>query len=173
MLSLRLRATVYTLVIPGFLIGYLPWKLRHFEAAAPFPFSILFSLVGFLLCLGGGALLFSAAYYLVQRGVGTPFPLDPPQRMVVAGPYAHIQHPMLVGLFALLCGQIFWFQSVHVLLYTVLLLLVSLVLVLYIEEPVLRKRFGEDYLAYRAATPRWFPSPASSGPTESGPTDSA
>ncbi len=167
MLSLRLRATVYTLVIPGLLGGYLPWKLRPLEAA-PLPCSALFSLLGFLICLGGGALLFSAAYYLVRRGIGTPFPLDPPQRMVVAGPYAYIQHPMLVGLFALLCGQIVWFPSVPVLLYSVLLLLVSRALVLHSEEPTLRKRFGEDYVAYQAATPRWFPSPISSGPTDAG-----
>ncbi len=166
MLSLRLRATVYTLVIPGFLVGYLPWKLRPLEAVAPLPLSALFSLFGFLLCLGGGALLFSAAYYLVRRGDGTPFPLDPPQRMVVAGPYAHIQHPMLVGLFAMLCGQIVWFPSVHVLLYTLFLLLAGRALVLHIEEPALRKRFGEDYIAYQAAIPRWFPLPAASGPTD-------
>lgn len=166
MLSLQLRATVYTLVIPGFLVGYLPWKLRHFEAAATLPFSVLFFLLGLLLSLGGGALIFSAAYYLVRRGIGTPFPLDPPQRMVVAGPYAHIQHPMLGGLFAILCGQIVLFPSVHVLLYTLLLLLVSRAFVLHSEEPDLRKRFGEDYAAYQAATPRWFPSPAASGPTD-------
>ena len=166
MLSLRLRATVYTLVIPGFLVGYLPWKLRPLEAAAPLPFAALFSLLGFLLCLAGGALLFAAAYYLVRRGGGTPFPLDPPQRMVVAGPYARIQHPMLVGLFALLGGQIVWFPSVPVLLYTLLLLLVGRTLVLHSEEPTLRKRFGEDYIAYQAATPRWLPSLASSGLTD-------
>ncbi len=166
MLSLRLRATVYTLVIPGFLAGYLPWKLRPLEAMAPLPFSMLFSLLGLLLCLSGGALLLSAAYYLVRRGDGTPFPLDPPRRMVVAGPYAHIQHPMLVGLFAMLCGQIVWIPSVHVLLYTLLLLLVSRALVLHVEEPTLRERFGEDYMAYQAAIPRWFPSSASSDPTD-------
>ena len=166
MLSLRLRATVYTLVIPGFLVGYLPWKLRPLEAAAPFPFSAVFSLCGFLLCLGGGALVFSAAYYLARRGDGTPFPLDPPRRMVVAGPYAHIQHPMLVGLFAMLCGQVIWFPSVHVLLYTLVLLPVSRALVLHVEEPTLRQRFGEDYMAYQAAIPRWFPSRVSSGPTD-------
>lgn len=85
--------------------------------------------------------------------------------MVVAGPYAHIQHPMLVGLFAMLCGQIVWFPSTSVLLYTLLLLLVSRALVLHLEEPTLRKRFGEDYIAYQAAIPRWFPSLVSSGPT--------
>ncbi len=166
MLSLPLRATVYTLVIPGFLAGYLPWKLRPLEAVAPLPFSAVFSLLSLLLCLGGATLLFSAAYYLVQRGDGTPFPLDPPQRLVVAGPYAHIQHPMLVGLFAILCGQIVWFPSVPVSLYTLLLLLVGRAFVLHVEEPALRTRFGEDYMAYQAAIPRWFPSLVSSGPTD-------
>ncbi len=158
MLSIRLRATVYTLVIPGFLIGYVPWKLRHFEAVTPPPFALIFSMIGIVLCLGGGVLIFSAAYYLVRRGDGTPFPLDPPQRMVVAGPYAHIRHPMVVGLLGVLCGQAVWFQSANVLAYTLLLLLVSLVYVFYIEEPDLKKRFGADYRAYHAVTPRWFPS---------------
>ena len=78
--------------------------------------------------------------------------------MVVTGPYAHIQHPMVVGLLALLCGQTLWFQSVNVLQYTGLLLLASLAVVLYFEEPDLEKRFGEDYVAYHPVTPRWFPS---------------
>ena len=85
--------------------------------------------------------------------------------MVVAGPYAHIQHPMLVGLFAVLAGQIVWFPSVHVLFYTLFLLPVSRALVLHSEEPALRERFGEDYLAYQAAIPRWFPSMLPPGPT--------
>ena len=158
MLSVRLRATVYTLVIPGFLIGYVPWKLRHFETVTPLPFALIFSMLGIALCLGGGVLIFSAAYYLVRRGDGTPFPLDPPQRMVVAGPYAHIRHPMVVGLLGVLCGQAVWFQSANVLAYTLLLLLISLVYVFHIEEPDLKQRFGADYRAYHAVTPRWFPS---------------
>ncbi len=157
MLSVPFRATVYTLVIPGFLIGYLPWKLRHFETFSPLPFALIFSLMGIALCLGGGVLIFAAAYYLVRRGEGTPFPLDPPQRMVVAGPYAHIRHPMVVGLLGVLCGQTLWFQSANVLVYTLLLLPVSLVYVLFIEEPDLKKRFGADYRAYHVVTPRWFP----------------
>ena len=158
MLSVRFRATVYTLVIPGFLIGYLPWKLRHFEPVTPLPFAPIFSLMGIAVCLGSGVLIFSAAYYLVRRGEGTPFPLDPPRRMVVAGPYAHIRHPMVVGLLGVLCGQTLWFQSANVLVYTLLLLLVSLVYVFFIEEPDLEKRFGADYRAYHVVTPRWFPS---------------
>ena len=141
-------------------MGYLPWKLRHFEPVTPLPFAPIFSMMGIALCLGGGVLIFSAAYYLVRRGEGTPFPLDPPHRMVVAGPYAHIRHPMVVGLLGVLCGQTLWFQSANVLVYTLLLLLVSLVYVFFIEEPDLKKRFGTDYRAYHAVTPRWFPSRA-------------
>ena len=166
MLSVRFRATVYTLVISGFLIGYLPWKLRHFEPDNPVSFAPIFSLMGIALCLGGGVLIFAAAYYLVRRGEGTPFPLDPPQRMVVAGPYAHIRHPMVVGLLGVLCGQTLWFQSANVLVYTLLLLLVSLVYVFFIEEPDLKERFGADYVAYHVITPRWFPSRAAPSQTK-------
>lgn len=161
MLSVRLRATVYTLVIPGFLVGYLPWKLRDFEETTSSPGSFLswiFYPTGALLCVLGVALIVSAAAYLLRRGDGTPFPLDPPRRMVVAGPYAHIQHPMLVGCLTVLCGQAFWFESGHILTYAVLLAVAGIGYVRYVEEPELRNRFGEDYAAYQTAIPRWFPS---------------
>ena len=122
MLSVRLRATVHTLLVPGFLIAYLPWKLRHFEAAGSLSPAIawLLGLTGAAMCVAGVALLVSSASYLLRRGDGTPFPLDPTRRMVVAGPYAHIQHPMLVGGLIALVGQAVWCTSTAVMTYTVL-----------------------------------------------------
>ena len=159
MLSVRFRATVHTLLIPGFLTGYLPWKLRYFEAAGSFPPSVawLLGLTGAALCMAGVALLVSSASYLLRRGDGTPFPLDPPVRMVVAGPYAHIQHPMLVGCLVVLVGQAVWCASTAVLTYAALLATVGVGYLRWIEEPELRRRFGVDYAAYQAATPRWLP----------------
>lgn len=159
MLSVRLRATVHTLLVPGFLIAYLPWKLRHFEAAGSLPPTIawLLGLTGAAVCAAGAGLLVSAASYLLRRGDGTPFPLDPPQRMVVAGPYAHIQHPMLVGGLIALVGQAVWCASTAVLTYAVLFASAGVGYLRFIEEPELRRRFGVDYAAYQAATPRWIP----------------
>ena len=159
MLSVRLRATVHTLLVPGFLIGYLPWKLRYFEAAESFSSSVawLLGLTGAAVCVAGAALLVSSASYLLRRGDGTLFPLDPPVRMVVAGPYAHIQHPMLVGCLVVLIGQAVWCASAAILTYAALLAAVGVSYLRFIEEPELRRRFGVDYAAYQAATPRWLP----------------
>ena len=159
MLSVRLRATVHTLLVPGFLIGYLPWKLRHFETAGSLSPAIawLLGLTSAAMCVAGVALLVSSASYLLRRGDGTPFPLDPPQRMVVAGPYSHIQHPMLVGGLIALAGQAVWCASTAVLTYAVLFAAAGVGYLRLIEEPELRRRFGVDYAAYQAVTPRWIP----------------
>lgn len=159
MLSVRLRATVHTLLVPGFLIAYLPWKLRHFEAAGSLSPAIawLLGLTGAAMCVAGVALLVSSASYLLRRGDGTPFPLDPTRRMVVAGPYTHIQHPMLVGCLIALVGQAVWCTSTAVLAYAVLFAAAGVGYLHLIEEPELRRRFGVDYTAYQTATPRWIP----------------
>ena len=105
----------------------------------------------------GASLLFSGAYYLIRRGDGTPVPFDPPKRMVVSGPYAHIQHPMIAGLLVVLLGEACWFYSFPLGVYTVAAVLFAHLFVTRREEPILRERFGKDYNAYQAATPRWFP----------------
>ena len=120
---------------------------------------LLFTVGGALLGLGGAALLFSAVSYLIRRGDGTPLSFVPPKRMVVSGPYAHIQHPMLLGVFCLGLGAAAWFRSPGLGLASTAFALVAHLFVVLREEPVLKKRFGEDYEAYQAATPRWFPCP--------------
>jgi protein-S-isoprenylcysteine O-methyltransferase Ste14 len=112
---------------------------------------------GALLFMAGALLAFSGAYYLVRRGEGTPLPLDPPHRMVVAGPYAYIQHPIMLGVITMAVGEALWVHSPSLGMYALLLTVLINLYVVYIEEPNLEKRFGEDYRAYRAATPRWLP----------------
>ena len=112
---------------------------------------------GTLLGLGGVTLLLSAAYYLSRRGETSPMSLTPPKRLVVSGPYAHVQHPMLLGVFCLGLGTACGLHSVGLGLASVGFALVAHLFVSLREEPALRKRFGEDYTAYQAATPRWFP----------------
>ena len=158
MLSLRLRSAVYTSLIPGFFGGYVPWKISGLETVTPFLPLALCYLTGSLLIIVGTLLILFSSYYLARRGIGTPFPLDPPQRMVVAGPYAYIQHPMVLGLTAILLGQTLCYQSAYLLLYSLFSFFSALLFVLYIEEPELKGRFGTDYTAYWSVIPRWIPS---------------
>jgi protein-S-isoprenylcysteine O-methyltransferase Ste14 len=156
-MSPGLRTALYALFVLGVLLGYLPWQLLRLDAALGESLDILLTYVGVLLFLLGAALLFSGTYYLILRGEGTPLPFDSTKRLVVAGPYAHVQHPIVLGLFMMAFAEALWFHSPSVGMYAVLLVVVVNLYLTYIEEPGLESRFGDDYRAYRAAVPRWLP----------------
>ncbi len=115
------------------------------------------TVVGVVLCVGGAVVFFSAASYLTRRGDTTLLSFAQPKRMVVSGPYAYIQHPMLLGVFCLGLGGAAWFRSAGLGVFSVAFALLAHLFVILREEPALRKRFGGDYEAYQAVTPRWFP----------------
>lgn len=120
---------------------------------------LVFAVGGTLLGLAGAALLLSAAYYLRRRGEASPVSLTPPKRLVVSGPYAHVQHPMLLGVLCLGLGTAGGLRCVGLGLAIIGFALMAHVFVILREEPALKKRFGDDYAAYQAVTPRWFPCP--------------
>jgi len=157
MMSPAVRTTVYVVFVLGLLLLYLPWQLLRTEKEIAESLNPLMTYSGGLLFLAGAALTFSGAYYLVRRGEGTPLLFDPPHRLVVAGPYAHLQHPMLLGVLLMVCGEALWAQSLTLGLYALILIILANLYVVYLEEPGLAKRFGADYRAYQTAVPRWFP----------------
>jgi protein-S-isoprenylcysteine O-methyltransferase Ste14 len=152
-----LRATVSTVFVLGVCLGLVPWQMRQLDAAIGVPVGTLLTYGGAFLFVAGAGLLFAGAYYLKRRGEGAPLAMNPPRRMVVAGPYAYLQHPMLSGFLAMALGEALWLHSPSVTVYAVLLGLLTNVFAIYVEEPRLEKRFGEDYRAYQEVTPRWLP----------------
>jgi 1-acyl-sn-glycerol-3-phosphate acyltransferase len=103
---------------------------------------------------------------LYMRGGGLPIALLPPHRLVREGPYALSRHPLyfaftiyLVGWGALACSTGFF--AVVLPGFTLLWIAYSL----GHEEPVLTRRFGKDYRAYKKETPfflrlqRGYPGP--------------
>lgn len=159
MSSPAVRTILYVGVALGLLLLYLPWQLLRVEKEIAESLIPLTTYSGGLLFLAGAVLTFSGAYYLVRRGEGTPLPFDPPHRLVVAGPYAHLQHPMLLGVLLMTCGEALWAQSLILGLYALVLIVLANLYVVYVEEPNLGKRFGADCRAYQATVPRWFPFP--------------
>lgn len=156
-MSPALRTALYAALVLGVLLGYLPWQVLRLDAVIGEYLGTLLTYGGALLFLAGAALLFSGAYYLVLRGNGTPLLFDPPQRLVVAGPYARLQHPMALGLLSMAIAEALWLHSPSLGAYALLLTVLLNLHLIYIEEPGLEKRFGEDYRAYRATVPRWLP----------------
>lgn len=91
------------------------------------------------------------------------------QRLVTYGIFAWARNPLYVGNFLLWMGFVvgsglLWFLPVAVALFAV-----EYTLIVRYEEGVLESIFGEEYVAYKARTPRWIPRPPhapESGPHE-------
>jgi protein-S-isoprenylcysteine O-methyltransferase Ste14 len=81
------------------------------------------------------------------------------QRLVTYGIFAWMRNPLYVGNFLIWMGftvisGVLWFLPVAIVLFAV-----EYTLIVRYEEGVLESIFGQEYLAYKGRTSRWFPRP--------------
>ena len=105
----------------------------------------------------GLALGFWTASLFVRVGQGTPAPWDPPKNLVVRGPYRHVRNPMISSVLFMLLGEALIFQSWPIGGWGLFFFAVNFVYFLLSEEKALERRFGDEYVAYKANVPRWLP----------------
>ena len=127
-----------------------PWdaQLGHTPEWARLP--------GAILMAAGAALALSCIVLFVVRGRGTPALFDAPRRFVAVGPYRYTRNPMYVGAIAVLTGLGLYERSPSILLLAGAAALIAQAIVVLVEEPGLRERFGADYEAYLRSVPRWL-----------------
>ena len=95
-----------------------------------------------------------------RRAKGTPVPFNPPQELIVSGPYVWMRNPMVTGVFTILFGLGFVLHSVSiVLIWTPLYILMHVVELKTVEEPELERRFGATYTEYKRTVPMFIPRP--------------
>ena len=90
-------------------------------------------------------------------GQGTPAPWDPPQKLVVRGPYRYVRNPMVTSVLFMLAAETLLFQSWPILFWMLFFYLANIIYFPLFEERSLEKRFGTDYLEYKKHVPRWVP----------------
>ncbi len=117
----------------------------------------LLGLIGLPLIALGLLLVLSTIRLFATIGRGTLAPWDPTTRLVVRGPYRYVRNPMISGVLFVLLGEAALFGSLALLLWFGLVLMVNAVYMPLVEEPGLKRRFGEEYERYRAHVPRWIP----------------
>jgi protein-S-isoprenylcysteine O-methyltransferase Ste14 len=154
----RSRAAAGTLaflvVAPGVVAGLVPWLLTEWEAHAWWlPLRVL----GGLALAVGLAVLLAAFVRFVVEGIGTPAPVAPTERLVVGGAYRYVRNPMYLAVGAMILGQGLLLGQPVLLGYTMLFALAVAAFVHGYEQPVLARRYGEQYEAYRRAVPAWRP----------------
>jgi protein-S-isoprenylcysteine O-methyltransferase Ste14 len=147
-------SVVFLVAAPGVVAGLGPWLLTGWEAEAWWP---PLRALGVLMLVAGLAVLLHAFARFVVEGIGTPAPVAPTERLVVGGAYRYVRNPMYLAVAALIFGQALLLGHAGLLLYGAGFCALVAAFVHGYEEPVLDRRFGAQYQAYRRAVPAWLP----------------
>ena len=112
---------------------------------------------GFFLFLVFSLLGLSSAYSMVQKGNGTPLPIDATNSLVTSGPYAYLRNPMAVAGVGQLLAIALLFNSFHIAVFAIIGGLAWHFIVRPIEEDDLQEKFGSDYSEYKSKIKCWIP----------------
>jgi protein-S-isoprenylcysteine O-methyltransferase Ste14 len=151
------RAATYSVLFIGLLLIFLPGRILSSTGVIQ-PSAIgAWQVAGMLLGASGAALALTCILTFVFVGRGTPAPFDPPRRLVAHGPYRLVRNPMYLGAGLALAGAALFYQSIPLLGYAGLFLVITHLFVVLYEEPTLRRTFVKDYEAYCRRVGRWWP----------------
>src|SRR5271165_5539910 len=152
-----LGSAVFFVVAPCMLAGIVPWSITGWQLRPPFLGLELTRGIGAIMILAGVPGLVDAFARFALQGLGTPAPIAPPRNLVVTGLYRYVRNPIYVALVAIILGQAVLMGDWRLIVYGALLWLFFHVVVVVYEEPTLERTFGREYVAFRAAVPRWIP----------------
>ena len=139
----------------GFFTFYLPLQLAIWGPSL-FDLGIL-RYTAIPLWILGAWIIIRCCIDIVRRGGGTPAHFDPPRQLVITGLYHHVRNPIYLGGLFILIGHIAWFSSLLVTAYFLCYVIAFHILIVFFEEPVLKKMFGAEYEEYCRKVPRWIP----------------
>ena len=155
--ALRAKSLLNAVLFFGIFMVLLPWGAqRLLPGALPFPLALTTWGAGGLFVAGIGVWIWCLEVFS-RQGRGTPLPLDAPRRLVEGGPFARVRNPIMAAELAVIWAEAFYFASFGIVVYAAAMSLTAHLMVVYIEEPELRERFGESYKTYCERVPRWVP----------------
>ena len=150
-----IKTLVYMGAMHGFFTFYLPLQLASLDKPfADFGF-FKYSAVPFWII--GAWVIIHCSVDIILRGGGTPAHLDPPRLLMLNGWYRHVRNPIYLGAVVVQIGHILWFGSRAAVMYLLLYIVAFHILIIFIEEPMLKNTFGAAYEDYCRKVPRWIP----------------
>lgn len=159
-IPLLIRIVFCLALFVGVILVGLPWLAYRFDVRFP-QYSVDFGIIGAVFGWAIFAVSFAgylaSSFILTQRGEGAYIEFDPPKKFVATGPYRWVRNPVVVFAAGALLGEAVAFSSTGILFLFVVMLALANAQVVLMEEPLLRKRFGQDYIDYMARVPRWIP----------------
>ena len=88
---------------------------------------------------------------------GTIAPDDPPQTLIVSGPYGYVRNPLAIAQLMILASEGLLVGVPKILAMAGLYVAFLLVHTPCTEEPALRARFGAEWVYYKLAVGAWCP----------------
>jgi protein-S-isoprenylcysteine O-methyltransferase Ste14 len=159
--TLWLRHLIAIVVLPFSVAVLIPMWLARRYAIAPStglsPSQIALQVVGLGLLIVGLSLFVTSLRRFSTEGQGTLAPWDPPQQLVVRGPYRYVCNPMISGVILVLLGEALGLLSRPHLGWALIFLAFNAAYIPLIEEPQLAQRFGSAYREYCRHVPRLLP----------------
>ena len=150
-------SAIFFLIGPGLEAGVGPYALTGFETGDGLPGWAGLRGLGAVLIAGGMAVLLHAFWRFARDGAGTPSPMAPARELVVSGAYRHVRNPMYVATAAVIVGEGLLLRRPILLVAAAVYCAALAGLARLREEPLLLRRFGRRYEAYRRAVPGWVP----------------
>ena len=161
---LTFRAFLFTLLVPGLVSIGIPrllsilfpdrielgwWRYAGIAALVPGVLLYLAGIIRFVVT-GKGT---PAAWFARQWGfiIG-----EEPTNLVSNGIYRRTRNPLYLGVVSVVLGQAILTGTIVLFLYTIVLWFAFHGVVVLLEEPHLRKKYGEAYAQYTNSTPRWL-----------------
>ncbi|MBA7652834.1 hypothetical protein ES703_60673 [subsurface metagenome] len=120
-------------------------------------FNFLFKVFGLILIAFGIFLILWSSGLQFKIGQGTTGFSEPTKRLVTYGPYGHVRNPMMEGQFLFFAGFGFLLDLLAMFIILPILILAIHGFIVYIEEPNLKRRFGQEWISYTKRVAKWFP----------------
>ena len=150
-----IKTLLYMGSLHGFFTFYLPYQISLTDN--PIFERGIFRYLAFPPWFVGTLIIIWCSINIIRKGHGTPSHLDPPKILIVNGLYRQVRNPIYFGALLVQLGYIVWFTSGIMIIYFLFFVLAFHILIVFIEEPVLRNTFGAAYDEYVKSVPRWIP----------------
>ncbi|HUS03278.1 MAG TPA: methyltransferase, partial [Chitinophagaceae bacterium] len=157
-----LRFIAFLVLVPGFVIGYMPyWILNRYHDTLGIR---NWRFAGYILLITGSIFFLSSTVAFFIHGKGTPAiwllkPIkflvgDEPKELVNKGIYKFSRNPMYLGVLGVLLGLTFVNNSLAMLYYFIIVFFIFNMVVIVLEEPRLKKLYGKKFEDYKNKVPR-------------------
>jgi protein-S-isoprenylcysteine O-methyltransferase Ste14 len=150
------------ILLPGNVLVFIPFLILWLSPDSTLPPKITSpGQIWFWLALAAAVssltLIIWTVTLFMKFGKGTPAPWDPPQRLVIRGPYRFVRNPMILGVLFFLLAESIFFESWLLFGWMIIFFIGNAIYFPLVEERGLEERFGRDYRRYKEQVPGWIP----------------